>query len=122
MNKKAIDQKPEAPYSPAVVCGGMVFVSGQVPVDPQSGKIVSEDFSEQAEQVFANLKSVLERSGSNLQNVVKTTAFLTSLDDFGVLNEAYKKYFPAERPARSCVQVCALPFEAKVEVEAIALL
>ena len=121
MNKKAIDQKPDAPYSPAVICGEMIFVSGQVPIDPQSGKIVSDDFREQAEQIFANLKSVLERSGSSLDKIVKTTAFLTSMDDFGVLNEVYKKHFLKDRPARSCVEVCALPFGAKVEIEAIAL-
>lgn len=122
MQKKVILGSVEAPYSPAVICGDLVFVSGQVPVDPQSGEIVSEDFREQAEQVFVNLKSVLERAGSNSEKVVKTTAFLVDLNDFGVLNEAYKKHFPENRPARSCVEVSALPFGAKVEIEAIALL
>jgi len=99
-----------------------VFVSGQVPVDPKNGQIISDDFGQQAEQVFSNLKDVLGNADSSLEKVVKTTAFLTDLGDFGVLNEVYKKHFPKDRPARSCVEVSALPFGAKVEIEAIALI
>lgn len=124
MEKKTIPETVstsiDLPYSPAVVCGNMVYVSGQVPMNPETNSIVATDFSEQAEQVFSNLKDILIQSGSSLEKVIKTTAFLISLDDFPVLNEIYKQYFPDDRPARSCVEVRRLPFDAKVEIEAIA--
>ena len=126
MQKKIIAMKnapaTDAPYSPAVICGSLVFVSGQVPLDPQTGAIVPGDFEKQAEQVFQNLKLVLEESGTSLEQVVKTTAFLTSMDDLGKLNEVYKRHFPKDRPARSCVAVSGLPLGAKVEIEAIAVI
>lgn len=124
MEKKVIKLKKssqiDSPYSPAVVCGLFVFVSGQVPIDPNTGGIISDDFKQQAEQTCENLKAIVEEAGSSLDKVVKTTAFLTDLENFPQLNEVYKKYFAKERPARSCVEVSKLPFEAKVEIEAIA--
>lgn len=124
MNKRVISEKItksiDLPYSPAVVCGNTVYVSGQVPMNPETNSIIASDFAEQAEQVLSNLRYILSQSGSSLEKVIKTTAFLTDLDDFPVLNEVYKKHFPTDRPARSCVEVTRLPFDAKVEIEAVA--
>jgi 2-iminobutanoate/2-iminopropanoate deaminase len=112
----------DSPYSPAIVWGSLVFVSGQVPLNPQTGTIVSGDFEKQAEQAFQNLKTILEEAGSSLDKVLKTTSFLTNMDDLGKLNEVYKRHFPKDRPARSCVEVSRLPRGAKVEIEAIAII
>lgn len=124
MKKRVVERKDiksaDAPYSPGIVHGSLLFVSGQVPVDPKTGAIVSTDFEAQAEQVFKNMRVILEEAGSSMENVLKTTAFLIDMNDFGKLNEAYKKHFPTDRPARSCVEVCKLPFDARVEIEAIA--
>ena len=124
MEKRIVTRKDipatDSPYSPAVVFGELVFVSGQVPVDPVSGAIISNDFEQQVEQVFRNLEAILAEAGSSLSKVVKTTAFLTDVDDFPKLNEAFKRHFPNDRPARSCVEVSRLPFDAKIEIEAIA--
>jgi 2-iminobutanoate/2-iminopropanoate deaminase len=124
MEKKTISENItvsiDLPYSPAVAYGNIVYISGQVPMNPETNSIVAADFSDQAEQVFSNLEYTLTQSGSSLEKVIKTTAFLTNLDDFPALNEIYKKRFPNERPARSCVEVSRLPFDAKVEIEAIA--
>ncbi|MDD5093403.1 MAG: RidA family protein [Dehalococcoidia bacterium] len=126
MDKRIINRKnapaSDAPYSPAIACGSFIFVSGQVPIDPGTGAIISADFGEQAEQCFQNLRAILEEAGSSLEKVVKTTAFLTNLDDFGKLNEAYKRHFPKERPARSCIEASRLPLGARVEIEAIAVI
>lgn len=124
MEKKVIHKKgvaaTDAPYSPAVAFGSLLFISGQVPIDPSTGSLISDDFRAQAEQTFENLKIVLKDAGSSLDKVLKTTAFLTDMKDFPILNEVYKKHFPTDRPARSCIEVRALPFGAKVEIEAIA--
>ncbi len=126
MQRKIVTRKDvpvtDSPYSPAIVYDSLVFVSGQVPVDPLKGFITTEDFGEQVEVTFQNLRAVLEAAGSSLNNVIKTTVFLVSMDDFGKFNEIYKKHFPADRPARSCIEVSKLPFDAKVEIEAIACL
>ncbi|NQT71396.1 MAG: hypothetical protein HQ553_01340 [Chloroflexi bacterium] len=113
MEKKAIILKTSAtdsPYSPAMVYGSLVFVSGQVPIDPKKGNLISNDFEQQVEQTFVNLKTILEEAGSSLDRVIKTTAFLTDMGDFPKLNEVYKKHFQKDRPARSCVEVSRLPF------------
>ena len=119
-----IIQTPNAPaaigpYSQAIVCGNLVFTSGQIPLDPATGTVVGETIREQAEQVMKNLTAVLEAAGTSPQSAVKTTCFLADMADFAVFNEVYGKYF-TEKPARSCVAVAALPKGALVEVEVIA--
>lgn len=110
------------PYSQAVKAGDFVFVSGQIPIDPATGNFVSEDVAEQTEQVFKNLSAVLEAAGSSLKNVVKTTVFLADMNDFAKMNEVYARYFTENYPARATVQAARLPKDARVEIEAIALL
>lgn len=112
---------PEAigPYSQAIVCGDLVFTSGQIPINPESGKVEAIGIEKQTEQVCKNLKAVLEKAESSLSKVVKTTCFLQSMDDFAKFNEVYAKYFIG-KPARSCVAAASLPKGVLVEVEAIA--
>ena len=109
------------PYSQAVVCGDMLFTSGQIPVNPETGEIAEETISEQAEQVMKNIGAVLEEAGTNFENAVKTTCFLADMGDFQVFNEIYAKYF-VNKPARSCVAVKTLPKNVLCEVEVIAKL
>lgn len=109
------------PYSQAVVCGDMLFTSGQIPVNPETGEIAGETISEQAEQVMKNIGAVLEEAGTNFENAVKTTCFLADMGDFQVFNEVYAKYF-VNKPARSCVAVKKLPKNVLCEVEVIAKL
>jgi len=110
------------PYSQAIKAGGMVFLSGQIPLDPKSGEMVAGDIQVQTRQVLANLKAVLTAAGGSLDRVVKTTVFLTSMDDFPKMNEVYGEFFSTAPPARSTVEVRRLPRGAAVEIEAIALL
>lgn len=110
-----------APYSQAIAARGLVFCSGQVPLDPQSQQLVAGGVAEQTERVLENLKGVLEAAGSSMGDVVKTTVFLTDLGDFAAMNEVYATYFPSEPPARSTFQVSALPAGASVEIECIAV-
>ena len=107
------------PYSQAITTGGLVFTSGQIPIDPASGSIAANDIAGQARQAIQNLAAVLEAAGSGLDKVVKTTCFLTDIDDFAVFNEIYAELFPG-KPARSCVEVSNLPKGALVEIEAVA--
>lgn len=109
------------PYSQAIVANGLVFCSGQIPIDPATGEFVSEDVSEQTEQVFKNLSAVLEAAGASLESVVKTTVFLADMNDFAAMNEVYGRYFVTNKPARATVQVARLPRDARVEIECIAL-
>ncbi len=110
------------PYSQAVVAGGFVFASGQIPVDPATGAIVEGTAAVQARRVFENIKAVLAESGSSLSQVVKATVFLKSMDDFGSVNEVYAEYFAGGiLPARSAVQVAKLPKDVQVEIEVIAI-
>lgn len=109
------------PYSQGIEAGGMVFTSGQIPIDPAQGKIVAETIEAQAEQVMQNLQAVLAQAGVDFTHVVKTTCFLADLDDFAAFNAVYGKYFPSDAPARSCFAVAGLPMGAKLEVEAIAI-
>lgn len=117
---------PEAPaavgpYSHAIDCGNMVFLSGQVPLVPETGLIAEGGIEGQARQMFENIKAVLSSCGLGFGNVVKTTVFMTDLADFATLNAIYAEYFPENPPARSCVQVAALPKGALVETECIAV-
>ena len=117
------DKAPGAigPYSQAIKTGGMIFCSGQIPIDPETGEFVSNDIGEQTEQVLKNLSAVLEAGGSSLGNVVKTTVFLADMSDFAVMNEVYGRYFSDNKPARATVQAARLPRDAKVEIECIAI-
>ena len=109
------------PYSQAVRAGSMVFCAGQIPLDPKSGQIVSQDVAEQTRRVLDNLTAVLKSERLTLSDVVKTTVFVTDLADFQMINEIYAKYFSTQPPARSTVQVAALPKAARIEIEAIAV-
>jgi 2-iminobutanoate/2-iminopropanoate deaminase len=111
-----------APYSQAIKAGGLVFVSGQLALRPGSSEISGATIQEQTEQIFANLRAILEASGSGLDRLVKTTVFLVNLSDFGGMNEVYARHAGAQPPARSTVEVAALPSGALVEIEAVALL
>ncbi len=110
------------PYSQAVKTENMVFCSGQIPIDPQTGEFVSDDVAEQTHQVLKNLSAVLEAAGTDLNNVVKTTVFLADMNDFTAMNEVYAEYFSKNKPARATVQAARLPKDARVEIECIALL
>jgi 2-iminobutanoate/2-iminopropanoate deaminase len=110
-----------APYSQAIRTGEFVFVSGQLGLEPDHGEI-SGGIEEQTEQVFANLAAILAEAGTNLERLVKTTVFLADLADFGAMNEVYARHVGSSPPARSTVEVAALPSGAKVEIEAIAAL
>lgn len=109
------------PYSQAIKVNGMVFTSGQIPLDPETGEIVGATIEEQTERVMLNLKAVLSQAGMGFEQVVKTTCFLADLADFAAFNTVYGEYFRINPPARSCVQVAALPKGAKLEVEMIAV-
>jgi 2-iminobutanoate/2-iminopropanoate deaminase len=113
--------KAIGPYSQAVVSGGFVFCSGQIPTDPATGQFVEGGVAEQTGQVLRNLSKVLEAAGSGLDRVVKTTVFLADMDDFAAMNEVYGRFFPENPPARSTVQAARLPRDARVEIDAIAL-
>ena len=123
MPKKAISSpksKAIGPYSMAIETGDLVFVSGQIPLDAASGKLVEGDVSAQARQSLENLKAILEAAGLSFAHVVKTTIFLTSMGDFAAVNDVYKSYLSEPYPARSTIAVAGLPMGAKVEIEMIA--
>lgn len=121
INKISTDKAPKAigPYSQAILCGGMLYTSGQIALSPESGELVGENIAEQTEQIMKNLSAVLAEAGTSFQNVVKTTCFLADIADFAVFNEVYGKYITSA-PARSCVAVKSLPKGALAEVEVIA--
>lgn len=108
------------PYSQAIDVGDFVFCSGQIPLVPETGAMVEGGIEEQARQMFANIKAVLAEAGLGFENVIKTTVFMTDLSQFGTFNGIYAEYFPVDPPARSCVEVSALPKGALVECEVIA--
>ena len=116
-------EAPQAigPYSQAVAAGGLVFVSGQIPIDPATGEFVAGDVAEQTGQVLRNVSKVLEAAGTGLERVVRTTVFLADMNDFAAMNEVYAGFFGAEPPARSTVQAARLPRDARVEIDVIAL-
>ena len=110
-----------APYSQAIRAGGLVFVSGQLALRPEHAEIVGDTIQEQTEQVFANLRAILEAAGSSLERLVKTTVYLTDLGEFSGMNEVYARHVGEQPPARATIEISALPSGAKVEIEAIAL-
>ena len=110
-----------APYSQAISAGGLVYVSGQLALRPDHAEIVGDSITEQTEQVFANLRAILDAAGSGLDRLVKTTVYLADLGDFGEMNEVYARHVGEAPPARATIEVAALPSGAKVEIEAIAL-
>lgn len=120
-NKVYTEKAPAAigPYSQAIISGGLVFTSGQIPINPETGNIEAETITAQAEQVMKNLSEVLKASGSSFEKAVKTTCFLYDMADFAAFNEVYGKYFTS-KPARSCVAVKTLPKGVLCEVEVIA--
>ena len=117
------DRAPAAigPYSQAIRAGGFVFVSGQIPIDPATGEFVAGGIGEQTERVLKNLSAVLEAAGSGLDKVVKTTVFLADMKEFSQMNEVYAKFFSGAPPARATVAAAGLPRDARVEIEAVAL-
>lgn len=125
MNRQVIetDGAPAAigPYSQAVVCGELVFCSGQIALDPGTGELVAADIASETRQVMNNLAALLSAAGSDLGRVLKCTVFLVDLGDFAAVNEVYGQFFAADPPARACVQVAALPKGARIEIEALAL-
>lgn len=108
------------PYSQAIISGGLVYTSGQIPLSPESGELVGKDIRSQCEQVIRNLSAVLKVAGAGLDTVIKTTCFITDMADFAAFNEVYAKYL-VRNPARSCIEVKGLPKGALVEIEAVAL-
>ena len=123
MPKKAITTpkaKTIGPYSAAIESGELVFVSGQIPLDPLAGKLVAGDIAAQTRQALENVKAILAAAGLTFAHVVKTTIFLTSMQDFAAVNDVYKSYMAEPYPARSTIAVAALPMGARVEIEMIA--
>jgi len=123
MTRKVIstDQAPAAigPYSQAIASGGFVFISGQLPINPADGKMVEGKIAARTHQILNNAKKIAEEAGADMTNVVKTTIFLTDLADFQEVNAAYSEHFPDAPPARSTVQVAALPLGSNIEIELI---
>lgn len=125
MNREivATDKAPGAvgPYSQAVRVGDFVFTAGQIPLDPATGQMVEGGIEVQARQALTNVSAVLEAAGTSLSNVVKTTVFLADMGEFQAMNSVYAEFFPDAPPARSAVQVAALPLRARIEIETIAI-
>ena len=121
MRKIATQNAPAAigPYSQGIITGNLLFSSGQIALNPQTGEVVGSDIAEQAEQVMKNIGAILAEAGTNYERTVKTTCFLADMNDFAAFNEVYGRYF-TEKPARSCVAVKTLPKNVLVEVEVIA--
>lgn len=117
------DDAPAAvgPYSQAVVLDRVVYTSGQLPLDPETGALVPATIEEQTRRVLENVKAVLEASGSDMNHVLKITCFISDMENFAAMNAVYAEFFPTEPPARSCVQVARLPKDALVEIEAVAV-
>jgi len=118
---------PDAPkamgaYSPAIKAGNLLFISGQIPVDPSTGNLIDGDIAAQADQVMRNLTALLRAASASFTNVVRTTVYLADMNDFAAMNEVYSKYIVDPPPARATVQVARLPRDVKIEIDAIAVL
>ncbi len=111
-----------APYTPGITAGGMVFVSGQIPIHAESREIEREDFENAVRLCLQNVKAVLQAAGSDLEHCVKVVVFLADMNNFARLNKVYSEYFGEIKPARSCVQVARLPLDVDVEIEAVAII
>lgn len=109
------------PYSQAIEVNGMIYTSGMIPINPQTGELITGSVEEQAKQAFSNLKALIEASGSSMDKVVKTVVFIKNMDDFSKINAIYEDFFTSPYPARSCVEVARLPKDVAIEVEAIAI-
>ena len=120
----ATDQAPKAigPYSQAVRAANLLFVSGQIPIDPATGNLIAGDIAALTRRVFENLTAILKAAGGSLDNVVRTTVFLADMGDFAAMNEVYATYFTSPAPARSTVQAARLPKDARIEIDVIAVL
>lgn len=120
MNQISTDKAPAAigPYSQAIKAGGLLFCSGQIPVDPATG-VIPDGVEAQTEQALTNVKNLIEAGGGSIDDVVKTTVFIKNMDDFAAINGIYAKYFTEPFPARSCVEVARLPKDVLLEIEAI---
>ena len=118
----ATEQAPRAigPYSQAIKCNGLIFVSGQIPLDPQSNQLITGSISEQARRVLMNISAILQEAGSSLEKVVKTTVYLKDMGDFEAMNATYSEFFKTNKPARATVQVARLPKDVSIEIDAIA--
>ncbi|NIN11587.1 MAG: hypothetical protein GTN62_08795 [Gemmatimonadales bacterium] len=123
MENVATDKAPQAigPYSQAIIVGDHVFTAGQIPLDPATMEMTGGNVAEQTDRVLRNLAAVLEAAGSDLSRVIKTTVYLADMADFAAMNEVYAKHFGSHKPARAAIQAAALPKNASVEIDAIAL-
>jgi 2-iminobutanoate/2-iminopropanoate deaminase len=125
MNKQAVNTGPPAsgaPYSPGIISGNLVFVSGQVPMNQETKEVLRNDFEGEVRLCIANVERILKAAGTDLSHCVKVVVFLADMDNFARLNKVYNEYFGEVKPARSCVQVARLPLDVDVEIEAIAVL
>jgi len=124
MSRRIVDTKgaptPVGPYSQGVILDGWIWTSGQVALDPSTGKVVGQDAATQADRTLQNIKAILEAGGSGLEHVVRATVYLTNMADFASVNAVYAKYFPTAFPARVCVEVSRLPLGALVEIDVTA--
>ncbi|MCW5824108.1 MAG: RidA family protein [Cyanobacteria bacterium TGS_CYA1] len=113
--------KAIGPYSQAVKANGFVYVSGQIPINPETGDLVKSGIQDEVNQVMKNLKAIVEKSGSSLSKVLKTTIYLKDMNDFDAVNKVYGEYFTDHKPARACVQVAKLPKDVSVEIDAVCI-
>lgn len=122
LNSIYTKKAPDAigPYSQAIEVDGFVYTSGQIPVNPETGELITGDIKKATHQSIKNVQAILEECGLTLNDVVKSMIFITNMDDFGVINEVYGEYFNEHKPARSCVQVAKLPKGAEIEIEVVA--
>lgn len=109
------------PYTQGVKVGNLIFTSGQLPVNPETGELITNDIQAETRQCLENVKAILEEAGSSLDHAVKLTVFIKDMNQFSKINEVYATYFPGDKPARSCVEVARLPKDANIEIEAIAM-
>jgi len=122
--KKALETDkaaiPGGPYSQAIIYNGLIYLSGQGPIDPQTNQVVHGTIEQETELSMENIRIILEEAGSSLSNVLQITAYLVNMREYGRFNDVYKRYFPKEPPARTCIQAARLPFDIRVEINAIA--